>query len=187
MQSAEISSNFGQNLPALVSVSASTFVWAPYLPHRLVVLFVSKQVHVDVGADGGWPLEVDVILPETLQGVERPRLANNRKEIRASHFCFLSLNQYQYQYQYPGLRCCRSRTRKICSRFFPSSACFFLGSSPAESLAALTPVPLFWIFCSVSYAANPCCQPRAKTRLRYIRQTPLCEKMLPLSTRGGQH
>lgn len=84
MQSAEISSNFGQNLPALVSVSASTFVWAPYLPHRLVVLFVSKQVHVDVGADGGWPLEVDVILPETLQGVERPRLANNRKEIRAS-------------------------------------------------------------------------------------------------------
>lgn len=43
-----------------------------------MTLLVSEQVDVNVRADLGWPLEVDVILPETLQGVERPRLQNHR-------------------------------------------------------------------------------------------------------------
>lgn len=47
---------------------------APYLPHRHMPLLVSEQVDVNVGADVGWPLEVDVVLPETFHGVERPRL-----------------------------------------------------------------------------------------------------------------
>lgn len=48
--------------------------WAPYLPHRHMPLLVSEQVDVNVGADVGWPLEVDVVFPEALHGVERPRL-----------------------------------------------------------------------------------------------------------------
>lgn len=47
-----------------------------------MVLLVSEQVHVDVGADGGWPFEVDVVLPETLQGVERPRLIKQQGVIK---------------------------------------------------------------------------------------------------------
>lgn len=60
----------------------------PYLPHRHMPLLVSEQVDVDVGADVGWPLEVDVVFPETLHSVERPRLTAANSSTCDSSFRF---------------------------------------------------------------------------------------------------
>lgn len=53
---------------------------APYLPHGHMSLLVSEQVDVHVGADVGWPLEVDVVFPETFHGVERSRLVDRKSK-----------------------------------------------------------------------------------------------------------
>lgn len=55
--------------------------FSAHLPHGNVALLISEEVDVDVGADLGWPLQVHVVLPETLQRVERPRLRRFREKI----------------------------------------------------------------------------------------------------------